>query len=272
MNDLFPSWTCGKALLGYHVMYPAPGILETVHREWDWFWLDAQHGQLDDRTTLECVRTARGLGVPAVIRVQGHGAEAIGRAVDTGAAGIMVPMVESAEDARRIIQAACFPPLGKRSFGGRRPIDLYGRLDVVTSQRAPRIILQIETPSGVDQADPIAGVEGVDALFYGADDMRSSMGLSMDTPSDHPDLARGLEATVRAARSHHRLAGAVASSSEDFERILSAGVRLVAVCGDARSVRAVSAATSADFRAVLARFNGKRQEPGDIRKPTGTPT
>ena len=116
----------GEVSLGLCLTYPAAGIIENVGKDWDWVWLDTQHGQLDRRALLDCVRTADSVGIPSVIRIPGHDSHLICDALDMGAQGIMVPMVESAEQAERIVREIFYPPRGKRSYGGRRVNDLYG--------------------------------------------------------------------------------------------------------------------------------------------------
>jgi len=239
---------------GYHLMYPAPGIIEAVYKDWDWLWIDGQHGQHTEASLLECTRTATALGLPAIIRVAGHSPEVIGKALDTGACGIMVPFVESAEEAQAIVRAAQFPPLGRRSFGGRRAIDIFGRN---TEDIRPLVIVQIETKEGVENAEAIAAVPGVGGLFFGGDDMRLSLGLPLDTPLSHPILTEMVHRISGAAQAHSKLAGAVAPNAICLEQLLLAGYTLIAAASDVRSIKLGSTATAKDYRRYYSQYQEK---------------
>ena len=117
MND-------GEIALGFGLGLPAAAIIEHACGGWDWLWIDGQHGQHDYRSMLECVRAADACDIAPIVRVPGHDYGTIGRVLDMRPAGIMVPMIDTAEDARAVVDAVRFPPLGKRSYGGRRSIDV----------------------------------------------------------------------------------------------------------------------------------------------------
>jgi 2-keto-3-deoxy-L-rhamnonate aldolase RhmA len=105
------------------------------------------------------------------VRVAGHEAGPIGLALDMGATGVIVPCVDTAEQARALVTAAKFPPLGNRSYGGRRPIDLHGRMYAHTANEDTLLLLQIESPLAITNAEQIAAIPGVDGLFLGPDDI-----------------------------------------------------------------------------------------------------
>jgi len=117
----------GGVALGVGLMYPSPSAVESLGQGWDWMWIDGQHGQLGYDTILHAVQTSELTGLSPIVRVPGHAPQVIGQALDTGAAGVMVPMVNTPDQARAVVHAACFPPLGGRSYGGRRVIDSGGR-------------------------------------------------------------------------------------------------------------------------------------------------
>ena len=259
MNSRMGHFKKGQVALGYHLMYPAPGILEAVYHEWDWFWIDAQHGQFDNRTLIECLRTADGLGVPTLVRVAGHSPEMIGRILDMGATGIMVPMVETSDEAQALVKAMHFAPLGKRSYGGRRVIDLGERKYHLKVKEDLLLVLQIETPIGVNNVDTIAVVEGVDALFYGADDMRMALSLPMDTPLEHPELYAGLKKVAKAAIQHHKIAGAVGFSPV-LEMVLAEGYTLIVGCGDAPSIKNISVTRREELYHIIQNKSAKNKE------------
>ena len=152
----------GRVILGLNLQYPAAGIIECIGAGWDWVWIDGQHGQHDYRSVLECVRVADSCGIAPVVRVSGHEPGLIGPAMDMRPAGIMVPMVNTVGEAQAIVKAARFPPLGERSYGGRRVIDLGTREYFKTADQDTILIVQLETKEALDNAAAIAATEGVD--------------------------------------------------------------------------------------------------------------
>jgi 4-hydroxy-2-oxoheptanedioate aldolase len=114
--------------------------------------------------------------------VAGHEAGPIGVALDMGAAGVIVPCVDTPEQARTLVDAAKFPPLGKWSYGGRRPIDFLSRTYSNTANGDTVLVVRIETPLVINSVEAIAAIPGVDALFLGPDDILLRRGFAMDVP------------------------------------------------------------------------------------------
>jgi 2-keto-3-deoxy-L-rhamnonate aldolase RhmA len=137
--------------------------------------IDAQHG-LWDRASLESAVGAVTPGTSALVRVAENTALAIGQALDTGAEGVIVPLVEDGAEAARAVAAARFPPQGKRSGGGVRPL-AGGFLDYCAIANERTVLgLMIETMRGVDNAAAIARTPGVDFVLIGTGDLALSLG------------------------------------------------------------------------------------------------
>jgi len=230
-----------QPLLGLCVTYPAPGIIERIGADWDWIWIDGQHGELHGSDLLEAVRTCDVVGRPAVVRVPGSAYGAIGKALDTAAAGVMAPMVQDATQAGELVQAAKFPPLGIRSYGGRRPIDRFGRSYAQPEHaRQPLLICQIESPNGLKNVEAIAAVDGVDVLFFGADDMALQAGLPLDQPRPAGYFDEALQRVAAAAAAEGKLAGGVFTTTEALQQAVELGYRLIAGSADASLLAAGS--------------------------------
>src|SRR5882724_3525460 len=157
-------------LLGLGLAYPSVGALERIGSDWDWIWIDAQHGDIDISEAAALVRTAELIGRPALVRIPAIDPAWVGKALDFGAAGVIVPTIESMDEARAMVRAAKFPPLGNRSFGGRRVIDRMGRNFYRSANTDTVLILQVESSPAVSLADKLAAMDGVDGLFPGPDD------------------------------------------------------------------------------------------------------
>ncbi len=243
----------GKMQLGFCLTYPAPGILEVVSPDWDWFWLDSQHGQLDYATLLHCVRAADGVGVPPVVRVRDHSMGTIGPVLDMDCAGVIVPMVNTAEQARSIVAHAKFPPIGQRSYGGRRVVDMSGRNYCVAANEKRVLIVQIETAQAVEHIEEIVAVPGVDGVFFGPDDLKQSLGLPMDTALAHPEIADRLAQVAQAVQSAHKIAGAAgAATAENAKMLRDMGYTLVASNSDVGLLRTYSPARAREIREAIA--------------------
>ena len=238
-----------RPMLGLAVAWPGAGVLERVGGDWDWIWIDGQHGELDYRDIVDLVRAGNLLGKPVVVRVPSHEAGGIGRALDIGIDAIMVPTIDSAEQASRVVQAAKFPPLGNRSYGGRRTYDRLGPGYAHGIQ--PLLVCQIETPEGLANVDEIAAVPGVDALFFGADDLALRWNLRMDQPRPAGRFDEAWAATAQACRKHGRIAGGVFASPETLAEAAGKGYRLIAAASVGALLMGASAARAQEMRKLV---------------------
>jgi len=241
----------GKPQLGLCIMYPSPGVVERIGPDWDWIWIDGQHGQMGYQDVLAQVRACNLVQRPAFVRVAGHDFGGIGLALDTGATGVIVPLVDNVEDAEQAVKAAKFPPLGGRSYGGRRPIDLLGRSYSDTANSDTLLVVQVESPEAVENAEEIAAVPGVDALFFGPDDITLRRGLPMNTPRSRKTLGREMEAVAAACRKHGKFAVTVGAGVEMLRLCVTTGFHMVVAGGDVRFLANASKQASAEARAVL---------------------
>jgi 4-hydroxy-2-oxoheptanedioate aldolase len=251
MNSIRPALANGAPQLGLCIMYPAPGIVERIGPDWDWVWVDGQHGQLGYNDVLGIVRACDLVGRPAMVRVPSHEFGAIGLALDAGAAGVIVPVVNTPDEAKAVVKAAKFPPLGGRSYGGRRPIDLHGRLYSDTSNTDTLLICQIESPEAIDNADRIAAVPGVDALFLGPDDVMLRRGYKMNEPRNKETLGKDMEAVIRACRQHGKIGCMVGMGAEMLKLSLSMGFQMIVAGGDVPFLANTSKATAAEAREIV---------------------
>jgi len=241
----------GEVLLGLAQTYPAPGILESMLCPgWDFVWIDGQHGQFGYQDLLNSVRTAETMGVETIVRVPGHEYGTLGKHADMGPSAIMVPMVNSAEDARAVVSGLRFPPLGSRSFGGRRLCDLVG-LDYHQTHE-PYILAQIETVDGLANAKDIAAEPGIGMLFFGPADMKLSMGLPMENTVDEtPQLQEAMARIAEAATAAGKLAGCICQTSDALKAARALDYRLIVGGTDVVFIREGTAERVATLREAL---------------------
>lgn len=251
-NALREKLSRGEVALGLWMGYPAPGIIECIGADWDWVWIDGQHGQIDYQTMLGCVRAADVHGLAPIPRVAGHDYGAIGPVMDMRTAGVMVPMVDTREQAVDVVRAARFPPTGARSYGGRRVVDLGGRDYVYNANEDTLLVVQIETPEAMENVEAIAGVEGVDVLLFAPIDMKLRMGIPLETRfAESEKLARALERTAKAAENAGKFSGTLLMDGESLRIAVSLGYRLIAGAGDNELLRKASAARREELKNSL---------------------
>jgi 4-hydroxy-2-oxoheptanedioate aldolase len=251
----------GKPLLGLSVMYPSAGAVERIGPDWDWIWIDGQHGQMGYEQTLGLVRACDLIQRPAVVRVPGHDFGGIGKALDMGAAAVIVPVVDTPEHARAVVDAAKFPPLGKRSYGGRRPIDFHGRTYSDTANDDVLLIAQIESPQAIENVDAIASTKGINALFLGPDDLMLRRGFSMTHPKSKDALGKDMDAVAGACRRHKKIAVMVGVGEEMLRLCISSGFQMIVSGSDVGFLAGGSKKTSADARAICDNSNRPQTSP-----------
>ncbi|NIA06386.1 MAG: hypothetical protein GWP14_01910 [Actinobacteria bacterium] len=239
----------GEPLWGFMLTMPAPEILELAEG-WDWVWLDGQHGQLSYDTILNCVRVADLMGLPAIVRVAGCDYSQVGQALDTGAAGVIVPMLHNAEQAKVVAEAAKFAPLGRRSYGGRRVMDRFGPNYAGTANKDVLLLGQIESVEGLANAEQITAVPGIDGLVFGPADYSLDCGISLESyfKMSEPHLWQMAEKIAHICSNHGKVAGAFVGSAENSGRWIELGYKMLLGTVDASLLRTALAEDLANRR------------------------
>jgi 2-keto-3-deoxy-L-rhamnonate aldolase RhmA len=193
----------------------------------DAIMFDTQHGLWDKQNLYNAFAAIRGKSEP-VVRIANDSETAIGEAYDLGATGVIVPLVETAAQAKAIVQAAKYPPLGRRSAGGVRPM-LDFKPYAAAANRSLLLGVMIETLAGLKNAAAIAAVPGVDLVFIGTGDLALSLGAFPDAGGRHEDACRDILAACRAAWTP---CGIFTTSAEAASKRRAQGYRLVVVADD----------------------------------------
>ncbi len=196
---------------------------------------DMEHTGLGFETFKTMVATCRGLPVAPMVRVPRGEYHFLARALDVGAEGVMVPMVESAEQARAIAEATHYPPRGRRGAAFGFAHDHYNTTgDVGATMRAADarnlVIAQIETERGLDAVDEIAAVDGIDCLWLGHFDLTNFLGIPGQF--DHPKYLAAVERIVAAGRQHKKALGFMASHENWARRYNELGFNIIAAGTD----------------------------------------
>lgn len=203
MNNWKRKLKAGKVSIGTWISIGHPDVTEILADVgYDWLLFDMEHAPLTIETIHSMMQAMNGSATVPLVRVARNDPLVIAQALDAGAAGVMVPLVNTAEEARRAVASAKYPPEGARGMGPRR-CTRYGRRFteyVRTANRDVFVSVQIETPEGVANVADIAAVKGVDCIAIGPGDLAKTMGC-FDNRS-RKDYQDALDAVIRACRRH----------------------------------------------------------------------
>jgi 4-hydroxy-2-oxoheptanedioate aldolase len=197
-----------ERILGYWSVLDAPVATERIARlGYDYVCLDGQHGLIGYAGLLASL-TAIDAGGSSVglVRVEANDPTPIGRALDAGATGVIVPLIDSAADAAKAVEATRYPPLGRRSYGPMRSGLRIGP-DPATAHAETVVLAMIETPQGLADVKRICATPGLDGVYVGPSDLRLAVGgaHTKDTSVDEV-----FEAAVRTVREAAAAAGIAA--------------------------------------------------------------
>jgi 2-keto-3-deoxy-L-rhamnonate aldolase RhmA len=195
---------------------------------------DQEHNGWSVETIRMLVATSRSADLAPFVRVPATQYHLMARVLDVGAMGLMVPMVETEEQARLIVQSAKYPPVGRRGAGFGLAHDDYADGDILEKMRSANaetlLIAQIETAQGVENVERIAAVEGIDVLWIGHFDLTNSLGIPGEFT--HPRYLQSVDRVLEACREHGKAAGFMCASGEQGRALLRQGFRILAYWGD----------------------------------------
>lgn len=240
----------GEPLLGCFLTWPVQGFPEVLAlASFDFIVVDAEHGFFSIESIESMVRSSDGAGLPSIVRVPSCPAAEVGRSLDAGAAGILYPRGENAGMVRQGVEAAKYPPEGKRGLGGVRanrygtvPLDAFVR----EANASTIVIAQIETAGAVADLESIANIDGVDVLYVGPNDLTQALGI----PGKYADPAyqRELARIASAAKAAGKTAGIMLARADQIPPLSEIGYQFFTM-----SDRALLLESARAWRAALAR-------------------
>lgn len=204
--------------------------------------IDMQHG-LWDRRELEAAIGVVPSRIPLIVRVAENSATAIGMALDAGAEGVIVPLIENAAECRHAVRCAKYPPHGIRSAGGVRPLMDFGAY--VEGAKHIVVMVMIETAAGLANAREIAAVEGLDMVFIGTGDLALSLEIGAGNASKHAEACADIkracdEAAVPCGAFTGAADAAIQRRGEGYRLVVAANDIEVVVQGFARATAALA--------------------------------
>lgn len=243
MIPLRSKLTSGAPVFGTWIASSDPLSAELMGRiGFDCVVLDTQHGGIAESQLLPLFQVFDATATPALVRVNWLDPAAIMRAADLGAAGVVVPMVSTAQDARRAVEAIRYPPRGIRSFG---PVRTYYSAEGEGEE--PLLLVMVETAEAMGNLDAIAATPGLDGILIGPVDLALSMGLGLrlEMPGEILDAIETVAATCRR---HGIVCASVALGLANARAQLDRGVQLMTSGSDTLFMRRAATQELEDLR------------------------
>ncbi len=241
-----------KPVIGIWMQIPHPMVAETLAQTGvDFLLVDGEHAPIPPHALVDILPGTELRDMPTIYRVAWNRVELIKAALDHGANGVMVPMVNSPEEAAAAVAAARYPPAGRRGMGAWRASAYY--LDEASYRKRAddesAVILQIETRDAVRCVDEIAAVPGITALYIGPADLALSLGLN---PGElHPELLAACEKVAGAARRNGIAAGIDVASLDFAKTYFELGFSLLTYGADFGFIVDGGRAVARDVRAAI---------------------
>lgn len=203
----------------------------------DWLLIDGEHSPNDLQTFIHQLQALKDSRSAPVVRPETNSTVLIKRLLDAGFYNFLIPMVESAEQARSAVAATRYPPAGVRGVAGMQRGNLWGTLPDYFKRVNDHIcvITQIESRAGVDAADEIIAVDGVDAVFIGPSDLGAALG-HLGNPG-HPEVQSAIRHVVDRVHARGKAASILAATPDDAQRYIDLGIEAVAIGNDATIYR-----------------------------------
>jgi 4-hydroxy-2-oxoheptanedioate aldolase len=252
-NRLRTLWKSGGAAVNGWLSIPNSFSAETMaHQGWDTLTIDMQHGMIDYAAMIPMLQAISTTATVPVVRVPWLEPGILMKTLDAGAYGVICPMVNTREDAQKLVAYTHYAPRGTRSYGPVRAT-LYAGADY--AQHANDTIVtfaMIETAQALDNLDDILSVEGLDAIYIGPSDLSLALGCTPTFDDLDPKAAEAVEHILARAKAHGVVAGIHNGTPESALKRIAKGFQFVTISSDARLMAAGAQQIIGKMRGALA--------------------
>jgi len=219
--------------IGTWIMSASPLVAEAVgHAGFDWGVIDMEHTPIDLMDVVHMLQAVGNTKMVPIVRVPSNDAVTVTRVLDAGATAVLIPFVQDAQDAARAVAATRYPPQGTRGTSGMSRASRFGTdRDYLTSANGSiAVVVQLETAHALEQAEAIAAVPGVDALFIGPADLSASMGY----PGEflHPAVVDAMAQAAARIKAAGKPVGSLGTTPEAVATYRAAGFDFMAIMSD----------------------------------------
>lgn len=256
MTSLKKRLRSGELALGTWITINHPDVVDALSElPFDWFVFDMEHAPIEISDVEVLMMPLRGTNIAPIIRVPWNDMIAIKRALDAGAEGILVPWVNTREEAEAAVSYASYPPRGVRGAGPRRAIRYGGRsfLDYYQSfeENERVLVVQIETAKALENLEEIISTPNIDAVYVGPLDLSVSLGMPLQY--DHPKFEEALRKVIKVCEKYGVAPGVHGFSMDHVKKLVSQGFRFVALMTDIGVMRRA-------FREILGELGRIKEE------------
>ena len=252
-NRLRELWADDKPAINGWLAIPSSFSAEVMaHQGWDTLTIDLQHGVIDYAAMVPMLQAISTTHTVPIVRVPWLEPGILMKALDAGAYGVICPMINTREDAQRLVHYTHYAPQGTRSFGPIRA-SLYGGTDYPRHANTTIVTFaMIETAQALDNLDAILSVEGLDAIYIGPSDLSLSLGCKPVFDDVEPPVQKAIEHIVARAKAHGVVAGIHNGRADVARARVALGFRFVTLGSDARLLAAGSQELLAAMRDTAA--------------------
>ena len=254
-NTIKTIWSRDEAALGGWLTIPSSFSAEVMaHAGFDWVCIDMQHGLIDYQVAVTMLQAISTTNSAPIVRVPWNEPGIIMKALDAGAYGVIIPMVNSRAEAEAAVGACRYAPRGYRSYGPSR-VPLYAGRDYFQhADDTVLAIVMIETAEALEHLDEILSVPGIDACYVGPADLSVSLGLPPRPDHEGGPFAEAIERIAAACQKHGVVPGAHAGTPAVARKRIEQGFRFLEVCADAD---AMARSAVADLKALRGGGEGR---------------
>jgi len=221
--------------IGAWISSGSPNLVDLLRKlDFDWFVFDMEHSAITIETVGRMVQVLNGSAITPLVRVGQIDQALLKIVLDTGAQGVVVPLVNTVEEAERAVRFCKYPPQGVRGVAATKASDYGMSLSsyIRSANDETTIIAQIETPQAVENIDEIVAVKGIDVAFVGPSDLTMTMGL-MDDRSN-PKVTEAMLKVVKACEGAGKAAGVMATSLDETRLAVQRGFRFISLASEMR--------------------------------------
>lgn len=253
ITDLKSHFSAGGTAVNGWCAIPSPVTAEIMGRAgFDMVTVDLQHGLIDYQAALSMLQVLQGLPAPVMVRVPWNEPGIVMKCLDAGFAGLICPMINTADDARRLVQSARYAPLGGRSFGPTRANLVHGQGYAKGANSSVPVLAMIETREALGNLDAILAVEGIDGVYVGPSDLGLSLGHEPTLEPSAQEVLDAIDAILTKARAAGRIAGIHTGSPAMVRTMLAKGFHFASLLTDVRLFVSALSTQLAEVRSTKA--------------------
>ena len=240
VNHLKKKLKAGHQVLGTWCVVDSPVVVDIIATTGlDFVIIDAEHGPISYETAQRMIMACESHGISPIMRVGKIDEVLILRALDIGIHGLQIPHISTAENAKKFVKFAKYPPIGVRGFS---PYTKAGLYDVTSSTKLPKLandnvllIANVEGKKGIKNIEAISRVEHIDILFIGLFDLSKSLGIPGDV--ENPKVIEELEKTIKIVKKNGKKIGSIAANKKMLEQFIRLGVDYITYSVDSGVIK-----------------------------------